>query len=116
LFASHDCAKTFENSGRIGVGQDLYSISFDPTNAARVALGGWGTGVTVSEDGGNTWQTRNQGLPRSDVWSVAFDPNYAGRIYSSVQEAGLFVSDDAGLHWKPAGLKGSVAWRIKFIP
>jgi hypothetical protein len=116
LFASHDCAKTFENSGRVGVGRDLYSISFDPTNARRIALGGWGPGVAISEDGGQTWQERNQGLPRPDVWSVIFDPNHAGRIYASVQEEGLFVSDDAGLHWRGAGLEGSVAWRMKFVP
>ena len=116
LFASHDCAKTFENSGRIGVGRDLYSISFDPTNSARIAIGGWGPGVSVSEDGGKTWLERDHGLPRPDVWSVIFDPNHAGRLYASVQEAGLYMSDDAGLTWKPAGLEGSVAWRMKFIP
>jgi hypothetical protein len=33
-----------------------------------------------------------------------------------VQEEGMYVSDDAGLTWKPAGLEGSVAWRMKFIP
>ena len=116
LFASHDCAKTFENSGRIGVGRDLYSISFDPTDAQRIALGGWGPGVAISEDGGKTWQERNHGLPRPDVWSVIFDPNHAGRIYVSVQEEGMYVSDDAGLNWKPGGLEGSVTWRMKFIP
>ena len=116
LFASHDCAKTFENSGRIGVGQDLYSISFDPTDPNRIALGGWGSGVSVSEDGGKTWLGRNHGLPRPDVWSVIFDPNHTGRLYASVQEEGMFVSDDAGITWKRAGLEGSVVWRMRFIP
>ena len=116
LFASHDCAKSFENSGRIGVGRDLYSISFDPTNPLRIAIGGWGPGVAVSDDGGKSWQERNQGLPRPDVWSVIFDPEHAGRLYASVQEERLYVSDDAGLHWRAAGLEGSVAWRMKFIP
>lgn len=116
LFASHDCAKTFENSGRIGVGKDLYSISFDPTNAQRIALAGWGTGVAISEDGGKTWQERNQGLPRPDVWSVIFDPAHSGRLFASVQEEGMYMSDDAGLHWTRAGLDGSVVWRMKFIP
>ena len=116
LFASHDCGQTFENSGRIGVGRDLYSISFDPTNAQRIAIAGWGPGVAVSEDSGKTWVERNRGLPRPDVWSVIFDPAHTGRLYASVQEEGLYVSDDAGLNWKPAGLEGSVAWRMKFIP
>ena len=116
LFASHDCGRTFENSGHIGVGRDLYSISFDPTNAQRIAIAGWGPGVAVSEDNGKTWQERNHGLPRPDVWSVIFDPGHAGRLYASVQEEGLYVSDDVGLSWSRAGLEGSVAWRMKFIP
>jgi photosystem II stability/assembly factor-like uncharacterized protein len=116
LFASHDCGITFESSGRIGVGRDLYSISFDPTNANRIALGGWGPGVVVSDDGGKTWQARNQGLPSVSVWCVAFDPDHVGRIYASLQEAGIFISDDAGRHWRSAGLEGSVVWRMKFVP
>ena len=116
LFASHDCGKTFENSGRIGVNRDLYSISFDPTNPKRIAIAGWGPGVAVSEDGGQTWQERNHGLPRPDVWSVIFDPGHPGRLYASVQEESLYVSDDAGVTWKPAGLDGSVARSMRFIP
>jgi photosystem II stability/assembly factor-like uncharacterized protein len=116
LFASRDCGKTFENSGRIGVNRDLYSVSFDPTNPHRIAIAGWGPGVAVSDDSGQTWQERNQGLPRPDVWSVIFDPSHPGRLYASVQEEALYVSDDAGVTWKRDGLEGSVARSLKFIP
>jgi photosystem II stability/assembly factor-like uncharacterized protein len=116
LFASHDCGVTFENSGDVGVGRTLSDIAFDPTSRRRVALAGWGTGVTVSEDGGKTWQTRNATLPRPDVWSVAFDPAHSGRLYASVHEESVFVSDSAGRAWRPGGLPGSIVYRFLFVP
>ena len=116
LFASHDCGKTFENPGRIGVGSNLYDVAFDPTTRNRVAVAGWGTGIAISEDGGATWQVRNTGLPRPAVVSVVFDPVKSGRIYASVPEDALYVSDDAGKTWTQDGLEGSVVNRMKFIP
>ena len=74
LFASHDCGKTFENVGRIGVDRNLYDIAFDPSDPKRIAVAAGVLASLVSEDGGKTWQPRNTGLPRPDVISVAFDP------------------------------------------
>jgi photosystem II stability/assembly factor-like uncharacterized protein len=116
LFASHDCGKTFESDGRIGVDRNLYDVEFDPSDAHRIALAGWGIGVAVSEDGGKTWQSRNAGLPRPDVSSVGFDPDHRGRIYASVHEEALYVSEDYGKTWSPDGLEGSVVSRIRFVP
>ncbi len=117
VYASHDCGKTFESPSEApGVGKTLYDVAFDPTTPARMAVGGWGPGVTVSEDGGKTWQARNSGLPRSDVSALVFDPAKPGRIYASVHEEAIYVSDDAGRSWKPSGMEGRVANRMKFIP
>lgn len=116
LFASNDCGRTFENNGRIGVGRNLYSVAFDPSNSRRVGVAGWGPGVAISEDGGKTWQERNVGLPRPDVWSIVFDPEHEGRIFASVQDEALYESDDAGKHWKRSGLEGSIARQLRFVP
>lgn len=116
LFASHDCGKTFESSGRVGIGRHLYDIAFDPTDAKRIAVVGWDPGVLLSEDGGKTWQPRNTGLPRLSVISAAFDPVTPGRIYIGINEEGLFVSEDAGKSWSRAGLEGTAINRMKFIP
>jgi photosystem II stability/assembly factor-like uncharacterized protein len=116
LFASHDCGVTFESTGSLGVGRNLYDISFDPTSATRIAVAGWGPGVAVSSDTGKTWVSRNIGLPRPDVWSVAFDPDHPGRLYASVQEAAVYVSNNAGVNWTQDGLEGSVAYRLRFLP
>jgi photosystem II stability/assembly factor-like uncharacterized protein len=116
LFASHDCGKTFEILGRIGVGTNLNDVAFDPTTPNRVAVVGWGPGVAVSENGGKTWMLRNAGLPTSHVTSVIFDPVKAGRLYTSVNEEGLYVSDDGGKSWSKDGLDGSMVTAMKFIP
>jgi photosystem II stability/assembly factor-like uncharacterized protein len=115
LFTSRDCGKSFETSGRLGVGSNLTDISFDPFEAKRVAVGGWDAGVNISEDGGQTWNSRNIGLPSSHVTSIAFDPTKSGRIYASVNEEGLYVSDDIGKTWSKDGLDGSMVTRMKFV-
>jgi hypothetical protein len=116
LFASHDCGKSFENSGRLGVGANLYDIAFDPTTPSRIAVAGWGTGVSVSSDNGTTWESRNASLPNTNVWSIAFDPGHTGRLYAGVHEEALYVSDDAGRTWKRDGLQGTVVYRMRFVP
>lgn len=116
LFRSEDGGVSFENLGNVGVGRNLYDISFDPANARRIAVGGWGPGVQVSEDGGKTWEARNAGLPRPDVWSLAFDPGHAGRLYAGVHEEAVYVSEDAGKSWREDGLKGSIIYRMAFVP
>lgn len=116
LFVSTDGALTFENSGNVGVGRNLYDIAFDPAQPGRIALASWGPGVLVSEDGGKTWQARNQGLPNTQIWSVAFDPGRPARLLAGVHEEALFVSEDAGRSWRRYGLEGSVVYRMKFVP
>lgn len=116
LFRSTDCGKTFENVGRVGVSRNLYAVAYDPTDAKRIAVAGWGPGVAVSEDGGKTWQSRNGGLPRPEVISVVFDPLKPGRMYASVNEDALYVSNDAGKSWTKDGLEGSVINCLKFVP
>ena len=116
LFASHDCGKTFENLGSIGVGTNLYDVAFDPTTPGRIAVAGWGAGISVSQDAGTTWQARNNGLPKPAVVSVVFDPVKPGRIYASVPEDALYVSDDTGKTWTKDGLEGSVVNRMRFFP
>jgi len=116
LFASTDCGRTFESNGNLGVGRNLYDIGFDPANADRIAVAGWGVGVAVSEDRGKTWQLRNAGLPAAAVWSVAFDPANPGRMYAAVHEEALYTSPDFGRTWVKDGLEGSAIFRMIFVP
>jgi photosystem II stability/assembly factor-like uncharacterized protein len=116
LFASTDCGATFESNGNLGVGRNIYDIAFDPADANRIAVAGFGIGVAISEDRGKTWQPRNAGLPHDGVWSVAFDPEKRGRIYTSVHQEAVFLSDNNGQTWTRDGLEGSAVYRMKFVP
>jgi photosystem II stability/assembly factor-like uncharacterized protein len=117
VFRSTDGGRTFEATPRDpAAGRNLYDIAFDPADARRIAVCGWGVGVLVSEDGGLTWEARNRGLPRPDVWSVAFDPDKPGRLYASVHEEALYVSEDAGKTWRVDGLPGSIVLKMAFVP
>lgn len=115
LFASRDCAKTFESlPGRVGVDRSLYGLAWDALHPHRVAAAGFGFGVAVSNDDGATWVFRNNGLPSSQVWTVIFDPDRPDRMLASVHEEGVFTSDDGGGSWKLSGLPGAVVHRLTF--
>ena len=113
LFASTNCGKSFENfRNRVGVDSNLYDAAFDPFDANRIAVVGWGVGVVISEDHGKTWQTRNAG----QAVSIAFDPNQKGRLYVSLHDEALYVSNDYGKNWTKAGLEGTAVSRMRFVP
>ena len=117
LFGSTDCGKSFENvGGRMGLGNNLYDVAFDPFDAKRIAVAGWGPGVTVSEDRGKTWHPRNGGLPVPQAISIVFDPETKGRLYVSIHDEALYVSNDTGIHWMKDGLDGTAVTRMRFVP
>ena len=116
LFVSRDCGKSFETTGRVAFGQNIYDLAFDPAKPGRIAVAGWGFGVVISEDGGKTWTQRNQGLPRPEIMTITFDPSHAGHLYAGVNGDGVFVSDDAGVTWRKHGLEGGRIVRLRFLP
>jgi photosystem II stability/assembly factor-like uncharacterized protein len=58
-------------------------------------------GVHVSQDGGETWQARNNGMSQNNVYSLAAK-KIAGRVrvFAGTEPAHLFVSDDLGQNWQ----------------
>ena len=56
--------------------------------------------VYVSEDEGQTWERRDEGITQHDVYSLAAKRvNGKVRIFAGTQPAHLFYSDDLGRHW-----------------
>jgi len=58
-------------------------------------------GVAVSEDGGKTWEFRNEGLSFLNVYAVHLcwrDGRYV--LYVGTEPVHLFVSEDLGRHWR----------------
>jgi|GEM_PF-4813621 len=53
-------------------------------------------GVLVSDDNGNTWTARNNGLIINPVRALVTRGN---RIFAATYNGGVYASDDAGLNW-----------------
>ena len=122
LFVSRDDAKTWsELSGLTNHptrprwtpgfgGLCLHSVLVDPTNARRLWVGISSVGVFRSDDGGETWQLRNEGLHNvapefvkdSDmgrcVHKMVLDPQRAGVLYIQYH-GGVFKSENAADSW-----------------
>lgn len=57
-----------------------------------------GGGVLRSFDGGQTWETLNQGLTHLDVRAIAIHPT-DGTLWVGTGGGGVFTSSDGGLTW-----------------
>jgi hypothetical protein len=90
-------------------GMCLHTILIDPRNARRMWVGISAVGVFRSEDGGQTWTPRNQGLARVPtgqpqvevgfcVHKMGLDPFDPDTIYMQ-EHSGVFKSVDGGDHW-----------------
>ncbi len=75
------------------------AITVCPANPNVVYLGGWGSGVYRSADGGNSWQRRNTGL--SDLWiyDLAVNPGNCNVVYAGTNSGGVFKTADGGGSW-----------------
>lgn len=87
-----------------------HAILVDPKNAKRIWCGISAVGVFRSDDGGESWHTKNDGVPviledknHPDigycVHALAQDPDQPERIYRQDHQ-GVFRSNDAGDHWE----------------
>jgi photosystem II stability/assembly factor-like uncharacterized protein len=56
----------------------------------------------ASEDGGETWQRRADGLSAAPVDTVVPDPSVPGRIWAAAGDR-VHVSDDLGMTWRSVG-------------
>lgn len=115
-FSSADRGETWQRIPGIPKEHTLHNCDFDATDARRLTVCGWGTGVLVSEDAGRTWTDRTTGLPRREIWRVAIDPDVPGRLYAAPYLEPLYVSDDFGVRWRPLGFEAAIALDIVFVP
>lgn len=88
----------------------LHTIVLDPVNRARLTIAISAAGVYRTDDGGETWQARNQGiraefLPNKYpefgqcVHKVVHHPSRPGRLFAQ-NHWGLYRSDDGADSWK----------------
>lgn len=91
-------------------------IAVDPTDPATVYA--FGRGVSVSHDGGETWQTINLGLAEvRGVLSLAVRPDRPSTVYAGTSSEGVYVTRDARL-WQPSteGLRAQAFVWLKVSP
>ncbi|MEM7808868.1 MAG: hypothetical protein AAF561_12230, partial [Planctomycetota bacterium] len=76
-------------------------VAIDPTNPDRIAIATGqdpyvtvreGTGIWITQDGGQTWTNQNGSLPLVNVNTVDFTPN-ADRLVIGTSGRGFFVSE-----------------------
>jgi photosystem II stability/assembly factor-like uncharacterized protein len=113
---SDDRGENWRRIAGVPAEHTLHNGDFDPNDAQRLVVCGWGTGVLVSEDGGVTWSDRTAGLPRREVWRVAIDPDVSGRIYAAPYLEAIYVSDDFGRSWRTLGFEAAIALDMVFVP
>lgn len=115
-FLSRDGGSNWEPIPGLPVHSALHSVSFDPTDPERIAIGGWNSGVRVSEDGGATWVERNEGLPPPHrVMQVGINPN-TGRLHASLFRVTPWCSDDFGRTWRQDGPAGAQISKFVTLP
>lgn len=131
------------DNGWVSTGLDVttsYGYHFDPFDHKRQFITTTDIGLFRSEDGGKSWVSSTQGVPR--VWMnttywMEFDPKVKGRVWSvnswthdlprpkmwrtqSVEKyhGGVCRSDDGGKRWTPsnAGMEQTAATHILLDP
>ena len=95
--------------------KSIHGVTIDPHDADRMAMAGWDMGVYVSDDGGEQWAARNDGLPTDDFYEIIFDANVPGRLWAATLEQGLYRSDDLGRTWTYDGLYGTLIFDLSFV-
>ena len=77
----------------------ILALATHPDRPDRVIAGLATGGVAVSEDGGGSWETRNEGLPDEAVIAIAVAAAQPDTIYAAIRGDGLWRSEDAGRTW-----------------
>ena len=80
-------------------GKHIHALIIEPLSGTIFA-GVTHDSVYASEDGGRTWERRDNGLTSLDIYSLAsVRVNGGVRIFAGTEPAHLFYSDDLGQNW-----------------
>ncbi|MAG58334.1 MAG: hypothetical protein CMJ83_18765 [Planctomycetes bacterium] len=106
----------------------LHEILVDPTNQDRMWIGISAVGVFRTDDGGVTWNSKNDGVPvileDQDHQGIGYcvhglvqDPDDPNKIYRQ-DHVGMFVTDDGGDSWvrQEDGLPSTFGFPIVMDP
>lgn len=77
----------------------IHSLATHPDRPGRVVAGFASEGVSISKDGGRSWEPRTTGLTDGTVDTVAIAAGNPDLLYAAVRGDGLWKSEDAGRNW-----------------
>lgn len=98
---SDDAGMNWSSCAGLEISRFAFSITrfaVHPQERDRLYLATLGGGIFVSEDGCQSWQTRNEGLGSLYVNTIAIDPLNLDTIYAGTDN-GAYVSFDGGEYW-----------------
>ena len=117
-----------------------YGVFFDPFDARRMFIAYTDIGLFRSEDGGESWTSSTDGVPRNwtnTTYWITFDPEVRGRVWGVMSyvhdlprpkmwrrtspgryAGGVCLSEDGGKIWRPSsqGMPPTAATHILLDP
>lgn len=79
---------------------NLSSVVVNPDKPTTLYISGLGLGVARSDDGGQTWQTANTGLPNLNVTALAIHSSQRNTLFAWLVDKGFYRTIDGGETWK----------------
>ena len=86
VYKSTDAGSSWTTTDFTG---SVFALAADPDTPDRV-FSGTSSGVFVSEDGGTSWESMNDGLEYDDIRCIEFDP-VSNNLYVGTQGGGVFL-------------------------
>ncbi|MBU0700671.1 hypothetical protein KKE26_05180 [bacterium] len=102
VFGSINGGKTWKRLTKPPNQPRVWTIAIDPSATNVVYLGAWLSGILYSNNFGEGWERRNQGLVNTCVHCLVMDSNNPGVMYAGTEE-GVQKSLDSGLTWTLRG-------------
>src|SRR5260370_11120465 len=101
LFRSSDSGQSWNPVGiPSSVKGAIAGVAASPAGKSVTYVVGKELGVLQTEDGGNSWIGRNEGLPSRDVIALAAHTTQPETVYIVVRDHGVYRSQDSGKSWR----------------
>lgn len=80
-------------------GGKIIVAAIAPSQPEIIYAGTWGSGVFKSNDGGNTWAWKSQGLAAPYINSMVVDPKDPQTVYAGTYKEKVYKSTDGAESW-----------------
>ena len=94
-------------------GKAVYTLAVDPVNTQTVYAGTDGSSGSLwkSADGGQNWNTSNNGIQNLTVNAVVIDQANSNHLYAATSN-GVYYSSNGGSGWQQIGFSGATVYSL----